>query len=426
MLPPANRSKKPKIEPAFELMNSSHLTMLMPGVGMWPPSRYTANIASANSSRLRRSGTRNMFVNASNSLFMTPFDLHRYSVLAPITCAVPPDAWIFSSADLEKWWASTVILRVNKPVPRIFRPSRTLWITPVPSRPSTVNVSPSSFSSWPRLTMANCFLKMLVNPRFGRRRCSGIWPPSNPRFWLKPVPARWPLEPRVAVLPCPEPMPRPIRFRPFTWPAGGFNPLRFISVSLLDHLQQVRNFLDHAAEDRRVRTLYHLVQLAQTQALHHALLLLGNRVRAAVEFNLDLAFHVGSLSTTWLLQFIDGQAAHVGHRTPVAQRFQRHDGRLHHVVRVAPSDGFGQHVGHAARRDHRAHRAAGDHAGSGRGRLQQHLATGVLAEHPVGDGGFQYVHLAQVLLGGFDSLADRRRHFLRLADPVAHHLRLRI
>src|ERR1035441_4742159 len=48
--------------------------MWMPGVGMWPPSRYTASMASANSSRLRRSGTRNMFVNASNSLFMTPFD----------------------------------------------------------------------------------------------------------------------------------------------------------------------------------------------------------------------------------------------------------------------------------------------------------------------------------------------------------------
>src|ERR1035441_10066676 len=74
MLPPANRSKNPKIDPELELKNSSQRVMLMPGVGMWPPSRYTASMASANSSRLRRSGTRNMFVNASNSLFMTPFD----------------------------------------------------------------------------------------------------------------------------------------------------------------------------------------------------------------------------------------------------------------------------------------------------------------------------------------------------------------
>src|SRR5664279_873081 len=291
MLPPANRSKKPKIDPEFELKNSSQRCKLIPGVGMWPPRRYTASRPSANISRLRRSGTRNMFANASNSLFMVPFDSHRYSLLAPVTCAVPPACWIFSSAELEKWWASTVILRVNTPVPRIFRPSWTLWITPAAIRLSTVNVSPSSFSNLPRLTMANCFLKMLVNPRLGSRRCNGIWPPSNPRFWLKPVPARWPLEPRVEVLPCPEPMPRPIRLRPFTWPFGGFNPLRFISVSLLHHLQQVRDFLDHAAEDRCVRTLDHLVQLAQTQTLHHALLLLGNRVRAAEKFNLDLAFH---------------------------------------------------------------------------------------------------------------------------------------
>ena len=41
--------------------------------------------------------------------------------------------------------------------------------------------------------MANCFLKILVKPRLGKRRCSGIWPPSKPRFWPKPVPARWPL-----------------------------------------------------------------------------------------------------------------------------------------------------------------------------------------------------------------------------------------
>ena len=74
MLPPANRSKKPKIDPELELKNSSHRVMLMPGVGMWPPRRYTASRANANANRLRRSGTRNMLANASNSLFMAPFD----------------------------------------------------------------------------------------------------------------------------------------------------------------------------------------------------------------------------------------------------------------------------------------------------------------------------------------------------------------
>src|ERR1035438_10628811 len=71
MLPPAKRSKKPKIDPAFELKNSSHRVILIPGVGMCPPRRYTASRPSANRSRLRRSGTRNIFANASNSLFMS-------------------------------------------------------------------------------------------------------------------------------------------------------------------------------------------------------------------------------------------------------------------------------------------------------------------------------------------------------------------
>src|ERR1035437_3080118 len=51
--------------------------MLMPGVGMCPPSRYTASIASVNNTRRRRSGTRKMFANASKNLFMAPFDSRR-------------------------------------------------------------------------------------------------------------------------------------------------------------------------------------------------------------------------------------------------------------------------------------------------------------------------------------------------------------
>src|SRR5215472_4740051 len=49
--------------------------MLIPGVGMWPPRRYTASSPSVNRTRLRRSGTRNMFTNASSSLFMITFAL---------------------------------------------------------------------------------------------------------------------------------------------------------------------------------------------------------------------------------------------------------------------------------------------------------------------------------------------------------------
>src|SRR5579863_5882990 len=61
--------------------------------------------------------------------------------------------------------------------------------------------------------MLNSLRKMLVKPRFGIRRCSGIWPPSKPRIMRDPVRERCPLCPRVDVLPMPEPMPRPTRLR---------------------------------------------------------------------------------------------------------------------------------------------------------------------------------------------------------------------
>ena len=54
-------------------------------MGMWLPSRYTASRPSVNRSRLRRSGTRKMFANASKN-FMVPFDSRRLLAgRAPIT-----------------------------------------------------------------------------------------------------------------------------------------------------------------------------------------------------------------------------------------------------------------------------------------------------------------------------------------------------
>ena len=72
-------------------------------------------------------------------------------------------------------------------------------------------VSPSS-ASFSRFTMLYSLRKILVNPRLGMRRCNGIWPPSKPRIMREPLRERWPLCPRVEVLPMPEPMPRPTRF----------------------------------------------------------------------------------------------------------------------------------------------------------------------------------------------------------------------
>ena len=52
----------------------------------------------------------------------------------------------------------------------------------------------------------------VVKPNFGRRRWSGLCPPSKPSKCMLPERAFWPLPPRPAVLPRPEPWPRPTRF----------------------------------------------------------------------------------------------------------------------------------------------------------------------------------------------------------------------
>jgi len=57
-------------------------------------------------------------------------------------------------------------------------------------------VSSPSATSLSRLTILNSLRKILVNPRLGMRRCSGIWPPSKPRIM------REPLRERLAFMPA--------------------------------------------------------------------------------------------------------------------------------------------------------------------------------------------------------------------------------
>jgi hypothetical protein len=98
-------------------------------------------------------------------------------------------------------------------------------------------------SFWPSSLMRSRFTgvysvrKMLLKPRFGRRRCSGIWPPSKPRIMREPERERWPLWPRPEVLPRPEPMPRPTRFL-FEFAAlGARNVERLVAMSLLSEIR---------------------------------------------------------------------------------------------------------------------------------------------------------------------------------------------
>src|SRR5262249_18819390 len=59
-----------KMVPWFRLKNSSHRCRLMPGVGIWLPSRYTANSPRVNSTRFRRSGMRKTFASASKNFMI--------------------------------------------------------------------------------------------------------------------------------------------------------------------------------------------------------------------------------------------------------------------------------------------------------------------------------------------------------------------
>src|SRR5882724_1227265 len=90
------------------------------------------------------------------------------------TSALPPAATILATACLLNRCALTTRAFLISPSPRILRPASSFLRTPASSRPSGV-IGPSSLSRSPTLTTAKTLRKMLVNPRFGIRRCSGIW-----------------------------------------------------------------------------------------------------------------------------------------------------------------------------------------------------------------------------------------------------------
>src|SRR3974390_2476937 len=127
-------------------------------------------------------------------------------------------------------------------------------------------------ASFSRFTMEDSCRKKLVKPRLGMRRCSGIWPPSNPRSRREPLRERWPLWPRVEVLPMPEPMPRPTRLRFSDDFFGALMFDKFMTLSF-DNRNQVRHFLYHAANRRRIRTLDDLVQPRESKTLDDQLVL---------------------------------------------------------------------------------------------------------------------------------------------------------
>src|SRR3954451_10901858 len=229
---------------------------------MWPPTRYTASNPSVKSTRLRRSLTATMFLSESASI------RPRYAN----TSAVPPAAAIFSAALPLNLCALTVSFFEMSPRARIFTPL-VLATSPCSCSSSGVTSVPASNRSAivSRFTTSYSTRNGLWNPRLGTRRCSGIWPPSNPRLFLKPERDFAPLCPRPAVLPLPEPWPRPTRFLACLAPLGGRRLLKF--MTLLSDLDEVPHLEDHPARRRRVEQLHRVADPPQAHALDDLLLL---------------------------------------------------------------------------------------------------------------------------------------------------------
>src|SRR5712675_1519968 len=273
-----------------------------------------------------------------------------------------------------------------------------------------------------RLISANSSRKMLLKPRFGSRRCSGIWPPSKP-LMRTPERAVWPLPPRPAVLPLPEPMPRPTRMRFLREPALSAISLSFIVrvlylwsmiateirfpvfgcdhapiLFLVDDADEMLNLGDHAANCRGVLQLGDPADLVELEADQRRTLRVVAADRAAGLLDLDHLCGLGHRhysvtreSACCLFGHRFGVAADAarlqgGHLDVAARRdrtrrilmLQRVEGGANHVVGVRRADRFRHHVLDAQRLEHRAHRAAGDDAGTG-GRRAQIDASGAVA-----------------------------------------------
>src|SRR3954470_10987036 len=100
-----------------------------------------------------------------------------------------------------------------------------------------------------------------------------------------------------------------------------------------------------------------------------------------------------------------------------AQLLQRDLGRLQHVDRVRRPERLREHVVDAAQLEHRADAAAGDDAGTRRGRAQQDARRVELAERLVRDRLAVLRDGKEVLLRVVDGLRDGERNLARL--PVA-------
>src|SRR5262249_26668225 len=141
----------------------------------------------------------------------------------------PPAPSIIERAPLLTWISLSETLRSSLPERITFAASASRGTTrSALSAARSISAACIDCSSLVR-TSAMSLRVGDLKPRLGRRRWSGICPPSNPTLWKPPERAFCPLWPRPAVLPQPEPTPRPTRWRGLLAPGAGFSSLSFIA-----------------------------------------------------------------------------------------------------------------------------------------------------------------------------------------------------
>src|SRR5918994_3026158 len=181
-----------------------------------------------------------------------------------------------SRAGALKPWAWTVRALDSSPLARIFTGTSLRVARPFSRSPSGVTSAPASnrASRSARLTGWVCVRNgskgidfFMCGPRSLRiRMWIGFWPPSNPSLRLAPDREPAPFWPRPAVLPVPEPSPRPTRLRGVREPRAGLREWRPIrSSAILGYLHEMTDAVHHAEQLRRVIALDGVVDPAQAE-----------------------------------------------------------------------------------------------------------------------------------------------------------------
>src|SRR3954454_12833761 len=208
----------------------------------------------------------------------------------------PPAASIMARAPLLTRISFNATLRSSLPQRITFAPSARCDTMPSAlSAARSMSVAFMRASSLVRTSGVSSRVGEL-KPRFGRRRCSGICPPSKPTLWKPPERARWPLWPRPAVLPQPEAPPRPTRCRSLLEPGAGFSSLSFMAVIRLVDPHEIVDLVDHAAHRRRFDELGDLVDFFQAEADHRGAMITPRSGQALQQPHLD-RFHPRMSST---------------------------------------------------------------------------------------------------------------------------------